>query len=108
MIALLRPWLLGGGAILLLLAGAYQTGVNAERKRGEAMQLRVEVQTLRRDQQIAEQAVADAARRAAELSTLTTTQEDELDALRKQLAAFPEADRARAGAAALSRLYPGQ
>lgn len=105
---LLKPWLLGSVAALALLVGAYQTGVNAERKRGEAQQLRVELATVERDRQIAAQAAADAKRRAAELVTLTTNQEQELDALRQQLATLPDADRARAGADALRRLYPGQ
>jgi len=108
MIALVRPYLLGGFVALALLVGVYQTGVNAERKRGEAAQLRVELATARRDTAIATDAAHAAEQAKAELATLNHTQEEELDALRKQLAALPDADRARAGADALRRLYPGQ
>ena len=108
MIALLRPYLFGGVAALVLLAGVYQAGVNAERKRGEAVQLRVELATAERDAAIAADAARSAGRKAAELTTLTKSQEEELDALRKQLAALPAADRDRADADALDRLYPGK
>ena len=108
MIALLRPYLLGGLLAFVLLAGAYQTGVNAERNRGEAAQLRVELATAQRDAAIAADAARVAEQAKAELATLTHTQEEELDALRKLLAALPDADRPRAGPDALSRLYPGQ
>lgn len=96
---------LGG---MLLLTGAYFTGVNAERKRGEAVQLRVELATIKRDLAIAELAADSADQKAAEIAALAQTQENELDALRKQLAALPDIDRDLAPAAALDRLYPGQ
>jgi len=96
---------LGG---MLLLVGAYQAGGNAERKRGEAVQLRVELETVRRDAAIAVLAADSAGQKAAELTSLTNTQEEELDALRKQLATLPAAARDLAPAAALDRLYPGK
>jgi hypothetical protein len=95
---------LGLGAILLL-AAAYETGVNAERKRGEAAALRTELATAKRDQAIAELSADSADQKAAELAAMTEAQEKELDALKQQLAAIPVADRDLASAAALDRLY---
>jgi hypothetical protein len=109
MIALLtNPRLLFGMLGLVALLGAYAAGGNAERKRGEAMQLRVELETARRDQAIAEQAADSADLKAGELAALATQKQEELDALRTQLAARPDVDRQLAPADALDRLYPGQ
>lgn len=109
MIALLTNQRLLFGALgLVVLLGAYQAGGHAERKRGEAAQLRVELETLQLDAAHARAAAASADAKADELAAAAKLKEDELDALRKQLAARPEADRSRADAAALDRLYPGQ
>jgi hypothetical protein len=105
---LTNPRLLFGVLAAVALLGAYQAGGNAERKRGEAMQLRVELETARRDQAIAEQAADSADLKAGELAAAAQSKEDELDALRKQLAARPDADRSLAPADALDRLYPHQ
>lgn len=109
MIALLtNPRLLFGVLAAVALLGAYQAGGNAERKRGEAQQLRVELETVRRDAAIAIEAADSADRKAAELDALATQQKEALDALRTQLAARPDADRSLAPADALDRLYPGK
>lgn len=59
------PYLIAAGVGMAVLIGAYQTGVNAERKRGQAAALRAEIATLKADIAIARQAEADAATRAA-------------------------------------------
>jgi len=61
----LAPYLIAGAVGMAVLVGAYQTGVNAERKRGQAAALRAEIATLKADIAIARQAEADAATRAA-------------------------------------------
>lgn len=61
----LAPYLIAAGVGMAVLFGAYQTGVNAERKRGQAAALRAEIATLKADIAIARQAEADAATRAA-------------------------------------------
>lgn len=61
----LAPYLIAGAVGMAVLVGAYQTGVRAERKRGEAVALRAEIATLKADIAIARQAEADAATRAA-------------------------------------------
>lgn len=109
MIALLRPFIPGGAAglaILAVLIGVYQMGVNAERKRGEAAELRVRLETIQADQRHAEAARISAEDKAAELTTLTRQQEEALDALRKDLESRPAAERKPASGAELDRLYP--
>lgn len=109
MIALLRPFIPGGAAglaILAVLVGVYQMGINAERKRGEAAELRVRIETMQADRRHAEAARISAEDKAAELTTLTRQQEEALDALRTELEARPLGDRQRADGAALDRLYP--
>lgn len=59
------PYLIAAGVGMVVLIGVYQTGVNAERKRGQAAALRAEIATLKADIAIARQAEADAATRAA-------------------------------------------
>ena len=59
------PYLIAAGVGMAVLIGVYQTGVNAERKRGQAAALRAEIATLKADIAIARQAEADAATRAA-------------------------------------------
>lgn len=61
----LAPYLIAGAVGMAVLVGAYQTGVRAERKRGEAVALRAEIATLKADIAIARQAEVDAATRAA-------------------------------------------
>ena len=68
-------------AILAVVFGAYQTGVNAERKRGEAATLRVEIQTMRRDKAISDAALIRVADDAAELAAEAEQNERQIDAL---------------------------
>lgn len=75
------PQLVGGMAIVGLLIGVYQAGVNAERKRGEAASLRVEIETLKRDKTIAERALIRIADDAAELEAAARENERQIDAL---------------------------
>ena len=58
------PYLIAGAVGMAVLIGAYQTGVRAERKRGQAAALRAEIATLKADIAIARQAEADAKARA--------------------------------------------
>ena len=58
------PYLIAAGVGMAVLIGVYQTGVNAERKRGQAAALRAEIATLKADIAIARQAEADAKARA--------------------------------------------
>lgn len=75
------PQLVGGLAIVGLLIGVYQAGVNAERKRGEAASLRVEIETLKRDKAIAERALIRVADDTAELEAAARENERQIDAL---------------------------
>jgi hypothetical protein len=69
-----------GGALVV---GIYQTGVRAERKRGEAAALRAEIATLTRDRDIARQAEADAAARAAALDAASRADRALLEEIRR-------------------------
>lgn len=75
------PQLAGGLAVVALMVGIYQAGVNAERKRGEAATLRVEIQTMRRDKAISDAMLLRVADDAAELSALAEQNERQIDAL---------------------------
>ena len=65
------PYLIAAGIGAAVLIGAYQTGVRAERKRGEAAVLRAEVATLKADIAIARTAAADAAARSTAIAAAT-------------------------------------
>lgn len=75
------PQLAGGLAVLALLLGVYQAGVNAERKRGEAATLRVQIDTMRRDKAISDAALIRVADDAAELAAEAEQNERQIDAL---------------------------
>lgn len=75
------PQIGAGLAVVALLVGVYQAGVNSERRRGEAAQLRVEIQTLRRDKAIAEAAIARQEQDAAQLEALRRTDGEKIDQL---------------------------
>ena len=60
----LAPFAIAGAIAMAVIIGAYQTGVRAERKRGEAAALRAQIAALRADIAIARQAEVDAAARA--------------------------------------------
>lgn len=68
---------------LVVVIGAYQAGVNAERKRGEAATLRVEIQTLKRDKQIADATLIRVADDVAELAAAKEQNERQIDALQE-------------------------
>lgn len=107
MFALLAGWkgyAAAGLMAVLLLAGVYQAGVNAERKRGEAAQLRVELQTIEADRALAEKALIAARDDAATLEAEAKRNQEALDALNAQLAAGE--DHLPASGADLDRLYP--
>lgn len=105
MISGLKLYAAIGLAGAIAVAGIYQTGVNAERKRGEAAELRVRLETLQRDKQLAEKALISEADKAASLERQSQQDQEALDALRKSLAARPEGDRYPASSADLDRLY---
>ena len=81
------PHIAGGLAIIAVLVGAYQTGVNAERSRGEAAWLRVQIETLRRDKAITDRALERAAKDTAELEALRRTDEEKIDQLQEVIRA---------------------
>jgi hypothetical protein len=68
---------------LVIVLGAYQTGVNSERARGEAASLRVTIETMRRDQAIADSHLIRVAESAAELAELRRQDEEKIGALQK-------------------------
>lgn len=75
------PQLAGVLAVGALLVGVYQAGVNAERKRGEAASLRVQIETMRRDKAIADAALIRVADDAAELAAEAEQNERQINAL---------------------------
>lgn len=77
--ALGRYWPALVGLVVVL--GAYQAGVNAERKRGEAATLRIEIQTMRRDKEIADRTLIRVAEDVAELDAARRANEEEINAL---------------------------
>lgn len=68
------PYLLAAGPGGILIISIYQTGVRAERKRGEAAALRVKIATLEADIRQARLAAADGAARAAAVEAATATE----------------------------------
>lgn len=72
------PQLAGGLAVAALLVGTYQAGVNAERRRGEAATLRVQIETMRRDKEIAERALVRVTNDAAALEAARRTDEEKI------------------------------
>lgn len=86
LLARFAPHLAVGLGAVVILVGAYQTGVNAERKRGEAASLRVEIETLRRDKDIADRALVRVADDVAELAAAKEQNEEQINALRQIVA----------------------
>jgi len=70
-------------AAIVLAFGIYQAGVNAERNRGEAATLRVQIETMRRDRDIATRSLARVERDAAELAALRRTDGEKIDQLQE-------------------------
>lgn len=68
---------------LVIVIGAYQAGINAERKRGEAATLRVQIETMRRDKEIAERSLMRVANDAAELEAMRRSDEEKIDQLQE-------------------------
>lgn len=68
-------------AVLIIVVGAYQTGVRAERERGDAAALRVQVETLQRDRDIAQRAMIRSADTTAQLEAARLTDQEKIDAL---------------------------
>lgn len=81
LVARLWPYAAGALLAMALFAGVYQAGVNSERRRGEAATLRVEIETLRRDKDIAEAALTRQANDSAQLEALRRTDEEKIDQL---------------------------
>lgn len=75
------PYVAGAVGIVAVLFVVYQSGVSAERNRGEAARLRVELETMRLDKEIAERALVRTANDAAELAAQTKENEEQIDAL---------------------------
>lgn len=68
---------------LAIVVGAYQAGVNAERNRGEAATLRVQIETMRLDKEIAERSLVRVANDAASLSNAAKENEEQINALQE-------------------------
>jgi len=83
LVARFWPMAVAGLAAVAIVIGAYQTGVNAERSRGEAARLRVELETMRLDKEIAERALVRTANDAAELAAQTKENEEQIGALQE-------------------------
>lgn len=83
LVARIWPQLAVALAVMALMVGIYQAGVNAERKRGEAATLRVEIQTMKRDKAIADAALIRVTNDAAELKAAAEANEEQIDALRE-------------------------
>lgn len=96
----LAPYLVAFGLGVAVLAGAYRTGVNAERKRGEAAALRATIATLQADIAIARQAEADAAARAVALEAASAADRKIVEEIRNA----PPTASCRADAAGARRL----
>jgi len=77
------PYVAGALGVVAVLFVVYQSGVSAERNRGEAATLRVELETMRRDKAIAERAQIRIAQDAAELAAANRENEEQIDALRE-------------------------
>lgn len=76
-------------AILVLVIGAYQAGANAERKRGEAANLRAQIATLQRDRDIANRSLARVANDNAELEAAAKQDEVRINALTETIKGRP-------------------
>lgn len=91
------------GAVVVI--GAYRTGVNAERRAGEAAALRLELETIRADKRLGEQAAISAADKAMTLAAREREQLEDQIARREALAARPESERNPATDADLDLIY---
>lgn len=65
--------------VLALLVGAYQAGVNAERSRGEAAELRIRIETVTADLEIAREAAERARATSEALGQRARTLQERLD-----------------------------
>jgi len=68
---------------LVLAVGIYQSGVNAERNRGEAATLRVQIETMRLDKKIADRSLVRVADDAAALELARKADEEKIDQLQE-------------------------
>ena len=68
---------------LVIVIGAYQSGVNAERNRGEAAMLRVQIETMRLDKKIADRSLIRVADDAAALELARKADEEKIDQLQE-------------------------
>jgi len=70
-------------AAVVLAFGIYQAGVNAERNRGEAATLRVQIETMRLDKEIAERSLVRVANDAAGLAKSAQENKEQINALQE-------------------------
>lgn len=70
-------------AALVVAIGIYQAGVNAERNRGEAATLRVQIETMQIDKEIADRSLIRVADDAAELAAARRTDEEKIAQLQE-------------------------
>lgn len=68
---------------MVIVIGAYQAGVNAERRRGEAATLHVQIETMRRDKEIADRSLVRVANDAAELEAMRRADEEKIEQLQE-------------------------
>lgn len=79
----LAPYLVAAGLGVVLVAGIYETGVRAERKRGEAAGLRAQIATLEADIKQARLAAADGAARATAIEAASATDNRIIEEVRR-------------------------
>lgn len=77
------PYLIAVSLGAVLIAGIYQTGVRAERKRGEAAALRAQIETLKADIALARLAAADGAARAAAIDAASASDSRVIEEVRR-------------------------
>lgn len=91
-------------SVVAVLFAAYRTGVNGERKRGEAANLRAQIAAMQADAAIARQAVDDADQRSANLEKLATSNAEKVRVVIREAEKTPASCGCRLDAAAARRL----
>lgn len=94
----------GALAAVALLVAVYQTGVNSERKRGEAASLRAELKIKEADLQAAKRAGEMAKQLASEMERSAAENAGSLYALEEEIRKRPPADQCRLSPADAARL----
>lgn len=91
-------------SVVAVLFAAYRTGVNGERKRGEAASLRAQIAAMRADAANIRQAIDDADQRSASLDNLQSTNAEKVRVVIREAEKAPASCGCRLDAAAARRL----